>query len=206
MPQPVHHYHKPPTKRQRKRISKYLSPSEEVILVTTVGSRYLWLNLIFLLLVPLALFYLSIFMFVGLVEIPNYDWLKYLGILGILVIILKIKSVSNILRKRQANVYVLTTTRILIITGLFSRKIVTAPLDRITHITVDQSFIQRLLYNTGHLLIITAGFDQREIVVEHVAYPVKFKILVEETSVNPKGQPAGKNIPEEKTKLREISV
>ena len=194
MPPPVHRYHKPPTKRQRKRISKYLSPNEEIILVATIGSRYLWLNLILLFLIPLAIFYLSIFMFFGMVEIPGYDWLKYLGIPAVLIIILKIKSVSNILRKRQANVYVLTTTRILIITGLFSRKIVTAPLDRITHITVDQSFIQRLLYNTGHLLIITAGFDQREIVVEHVAYPVKFKILVEETSVNPKGQTAGKNI------------
>lgn len=206
MPPPVHHYHKLPTKRQKKRISKYLSPNEEVILVATIGSRYLWLNLIFLFLIPLALFYLSIFMLFGMIEIPRYDWLKYLGILALVIIILKIKTISNILRKRQANIYVLTTTRILIITGLFSRKIVTAPLDRITHITVDQSFIQRLLYNTGHLLIITAGFDQREIVVEHVAHPVKFKILVEETSVNPGGQPADKNIPKEKTKLREISV
>lgn len=175
-------------------------------MVTTIGSRYLWLNLIFLFLIPLFLFYLSIFMLFGMIEIPRYDFLKYLGLIAILVIILKIKSISNILRKRQANIYVLTTTRILIITGLFSRKIVTAPLDRITHITVDQSFIQRLLYNTGHLLIITAGFDQREIVVEHVAHPIKFKILVEETSVNPGGQSADKGTPREETKLREISV
>lgn len=162
--------------------------------------------MLFFLLIPLGLFYLSIFMFLGIVEIPQYDWIKYLGILGILAVLLKIKDLGNVLRKRQANIYVLTTTRILIITGLFSRKIVTAPLDRITHITVDQSFIQRLLYNTGHLLIITAGFDQREIVVEHIAHPVKFKILVEETSVNPQDQIAEKNIQEETTRLRRISI
>src|SRR3989338_2718129 len=203
---PVNSYHKPPTKRQHKKIGKYLSSNEEVILVTTIGSRYMWLNIIVWLIIPLGFFYFSAFMFFGLINIPGFDWLKWLGILAAVIVILKIKTTSDILKKRQSNIYVLTNRRILIITGLFSRKIVTAPLDRITNITVDKSFIQRLLYNTGHLLIITAGFDQREIVVEHVSYPVKFKILVEETSVNPKGQPAGKNIPEEKTKLREISV
>jgi len=57
---------------------------------------------------------------------------------------------------------------------------VTAPLAAITHVTVEQSFIQRYIFNTGHLVIITAGFDQREIVIENIGDPVQFKILIEE--------------------------
>lgn len=203
---PVHSYHKPPTKRQHKKIGKYLSTNEEVVLVTTIGSRYMWLNVIFWLIIPLGFFYFSAFMFFGLISIPNYDWLKWFGILAAVIVILKIKTTSEILKKRQSNIYVVTNHRILIITGLFSRKIVTAPLDRITHITVDQSFIQRLLYNTGHLLIITAGFDQREIVVEHVSHPVKFKILVEELTAKSEGKYLEKEKDlEEGTKLRALS-
>jgi|SRR3989344_1207830 len=203
---PVNSYHKPPTKRQHKKIGKYLSSNEEVILVTTIGSRYMWLNIIVWLIIPLGFFYFSAFMFFGLINIPGFDWLKWLGILAAVIVILKIKTTSDILKKRQSNIYVLTNRRILIITGLFSRKIVTAPLDRITHITVDQSFIQRLLYNTGHLLIITAGFDQREIVVEHVSHPVKFKVLVEELTAKSEGkyQEFEKEIEEENT-LRSLS-
>jgi len=76
--------------------------------------------------------------------------------------------------------YALTNRRFLIIRGIFARKIVTAPLTAITHVTVEQSFWQRFLFNTGHLVIITAGFDQREIVIEHVGNPVEFKVMIEE--------------------------
>ena len=81
---------------------------------------------------------------------------------------------------RQSFTYALTNRRFLIIRGIFSRKIVTAPLTAITHVTIEQSVLQRFLFNTGHLVIITAGFDQREIVIEHVGNPVEFKILIEE--------------------------
>lgn len=201
-----HRYHKPPTEKQKKRLSKYLATQEELVLVSSIGPRYLWINLVFLLIIPLGFFYLSIFMLFGVVNIPGFDWLKYIGLVTILIALFKLKSTSAILRKRQSNVYVVTNRRILIITGLFSRKIVTAPLDRITHITVDQSFIQRSLYNTGHLLIITAGFDQREIVVEHISNPIKFKVLVEElTNVSEKSQNKQDLPPSEDVQIRAIS-
>jgi uncharacterized membrane protein YdbT with pleckstrin-like domain len=81
---------------------------------------------------------------------------------------------------RQSFTYALTNRRFLIVRGILSRKIVTAPLTAITHVTVEQSFLQRFLYNTGHLVIITAGFDQREIVIENIGNPLEFKILIEE--------------------------
>lgn len=172
----------PPTKNQRKKVSKYLSSGEDLLLVTSIGMRYFWFNIIFLLLLPLAMFYLSVFMFFGVFDIPGANWIKYLGIPALAILLLNLKKTSTIARKRQSFTYILTNRRCLIISGIFTRKIITAPLDRITHVTVEQSFTQRFLYNTGHLLIITAGFDQREIVIEDVASPVKFKIFLEELS------------------------
>lgn len=125
-----------------------MGKDEEPIIVTSIGTRYYWINILALL--PLA------FLFVG------------------------IPKLAKLLRMRQSYHYILTNKRFLIIRGIFSRKIVTAPLDRITHITVEQSFAQRYIFNTGHLVIITAGFDQREIVIEHIGSPVEFKILIEE--------------------------
>lgn len=175
-------HHKPPTKHQRKKASKYLSGGEDLVLLTSIGMRYFWFNLIFFLLIPLSLFYLSVFMFSGIISLPGLEWLKYAGILALFILVLNLKKTSNILRKRQSYTYILTNRRCLIVSGIFTRKIITAPLDRITHITIEQTFVQRFLYNTGDLLIITAGFDQREIVIEHVANPVKFKIFLEELS------------------------
>ena len=81
---------------------------------------------------------------------------------------------------RQSFTYALSNRRFIIIRGIFSRKIVTAPLTAITHVTIEQSVLQRYLFNTGHLVIITAGFDQREIVIENIGNPVQFKIMIEE--------------------------
>lgn len=197
--------HKLPTKSQRKKVSKYLSSGEDLILVTSIGMRYFWLNVIFLLLLPLALFYLSVFMFFGVFDIPNYNWVKYIGIPALAILLLNLKKTSNIARKRQSFTYVLTNRRCLIISGIFTRKIITAPLNRITHVTVEQSFTQRFLYNTGHLLIITAGFDQREIVIEDVASPVTFKIFLEELSSKLENKPKGEDARQE-PKIRALTL
>lgn len=140
--------HKLPTKGQKKRLSKLLGQDEELVLVTSIGSRYFWMTLLALL--PFS------FLFIG------------------------IPKLTRLIRMRQSYTYALTNRRFLIVRGIFSRKIVTAPLTAITHVTIEQSVLQRFLFNTGHLVIITAGFDQREIVIEHIGNPVEFKILIEE--------------------------
>jgi len=140
--------YKAPSKGQKKKLASFLSKGEEVVLVTSIGRRYFWIN--FFTLLPFA------FLLIGLPKL------------------------SHLIRTRQSYTYALTTRRFLIIRGLFSRKIVTAPLTAITHVTIEQSFIQRFLFNTGHLVIITAGFDQREIVIENIGNPVGFKIMIEE--------------------------
>ncbi len=68
----------------------------------------------------------------------------------------------------------------LIIKGVFAIKVVTTLLDRITHVTVEQSFSERFFYYSGQIVVITAGFDRREIVIENISNPVRFKVLLEE--------------------------
>lgn len=110
----------------------------------------------------------------------RYFWIKFLTLLPLSFLIIGIPKLGQLIRMRQSYTYVLTNRRFLIIRGIFSRKIVTAPLTAITHVTVEQSIWQRFIFNTGHLVIITAGFDQREIVIENIGNPVEFKILIEE--------------------------
>ena len=110
----------------------------------------------------------------------RYFWINFLLFFPLALIFIGIPKLSHLVRMKQSYHYILTTRRFLIIRGIFSRKIVTAPLSAITHVTIEQSFAQRYLYNTGHLVVITAGFDQREIVIEHVSNPVGFKLLIEE--------------------------
>jgi len=110
----------------------------------------------------------------------RYFWIKFFSLLPLAFLFVGIPKLGALVRMKQSYTYALTNRRFLIVRGIFSRKIVTAPLDRITHITVEQSFAQRYLFDSGHLVIITAGFDQREIVIENIAKPVQFKILLEE--------------------------
>lgn len=110
----------------------------------------------------------------------RYFWIKFLLFLPLAFFLIGIPKLAAVIRMRQSFHYILTNRRFLIIRGIFSRKITTAPLERITHITVEQSFNQRYLYGTGNLVIITAGFDQREIVIENIGDPVRFKILIDE--------------------------
>lgn len=110
----------------------------------------------------------------------RYFWIHFFWYLLLSFLLIGIPKLSFLIRKKQSYTYVLTNRRFLIIRGIFSRKLTTAPLDRITHVTVEQSFPERFLFNTGQLVIITAGFDQREIVIENIGDPVKFKILMEE--------------------------
>lgn len=110
----------------------------------------------------------------------RYFWLNFALFFPLALIFIGIPKLSHLVRMKQSYHYILTTRRFVIIRGIFSRKIVTAPLAAITHVTIEQSFAQRYIFNTGHLVVITAGFDQREIVIENVGNPVGFKVLIEE--------------------------
>lgn len=97
-------------------------------------------------------------------------------------ILLGLPKLLGVLRKNREISYAITNRRFIIIEGIFSKKITSAPINRVTHVTVEQSFFERFLYNSGDLDIVTAGYDKHAIVMEKVANPIKLKVLFEELS------------------------
>src|SRR3989344_5206267 len=164
---------KPPTPSQKRKLSKLLGQDEQVMLVTSIGPRYFFMMFFVLFLIPLFFTYVPFLIFLGFFQIQSLPWFKYLGIPGVILLIYFMPKFTHLVRMRQSFTYALTNRRFLIIRGIFSRKIVTAPLTAITHVTIEQSVLQRFLFNTGHLVIITAGFDQREIVIEELTRKIE---------------------------------
>lgn len=197
---------KPPTKGQIRKLSKLLGQGEKIILVTSIGPRYFWIMLTGLFFIPLILTYMPFLVFLGFFEIPGMPWFPFLGIPAVLLLIYTTPKYAHLIRMKQSYTYALTNRRFLIIRGIFSRKIVTAPLTAITHVTIEQSMLQRFLFDTGHLVIITAGFDQREIVIENIGNPVQFKILVEELTRKIEDTWEASGDEEDKPKLRSIGT
>lgn len=79
----------------------------------------------------------------------------------------------------HANRYLLTTRRVLIKKGLFSVKLMAALFDKITHLEVDQSLVDRLLMHHGTIIINTAGMNKGEIMLKYADYPLELKNLLE---------------------------
>ena len=196
---------KKPSKSQVKRLSKLLGQGEKIVLVTSIGPRYFWIMLTFMFFIPLFFTYVPFLIILGFFDFASMPWFKFLGIPGIIALIYFSPKYSHLLRMKQSYTYALSNRRFLIIRGIFSRKIVTAPLTAITHVTIEQSMLQRFLFNTGHLVIITAGFDQREIVIENIGNPVEFKIMVEDLTRKIEDSWEGDK-DEEDSKLRAIST
>jgi len=109
----------------------------------------------------------------------RYFWLKFLFNLPFGLILIGLPSLSRLYREKHSVRYILTNHRFIIKRGLFSIKVTSAPYDKVTHITVDESFTNRFIYNAGDISLITAGFDQREIVISHVGDPIRFKNFME---------------------------
>jgi len=109
----------------------------------------------------------------------RYFLLKSLFILPFAFLLIGIPALTKVLRERQSLRYILTNHRFLVKKGIFTLKITSAPYDKVTHIMVEEPFIKRVIFNAGNLILITAGFDQREILIENVGNPIKFKNLME---------------------------
>src|SRR5690606_15890704 len=79
----------------------------------------------------------------------------------------------------HANRYLLTTRRVIIKKGLLSVRLTSALYDKITHIEVDQSLVDRLILKNGNIIINTAGGNKDEIHILAIDEPMQFKNLLE---------------------------
>lgn len=167
------HYKDSPTPKQKAAFSKYLSEDEELILVTGVSSAYLRNKFVMYMLFPGLL---------GLALGLGFSWMFGLDRMWALVLsfglmfslaILKTTHVAN------STKYLLTTRRVIIKHGVFAVKITTALYDKITHIELDQSFLDRILLHHGNIIVNTAGMSKDEISLNYVDYPLELKNLLE---------------------------
>lgn len=167
------HYRESPTLGQKIAFKPYLSEDEELVLVTGLSAASIRSKAIVYFLFPGLIF--------GALGFGVMIFLKQSNInaLIIAILLMVLFSVLKTLHLYHANRYLLTTRRVIIKQGLFSVKLTAALFDKITHLEVDQSFIDRLLLHHGSIIINTAGMNKGEIILRNIDYPLEIKNLLE---------------------------
>lgn len=166
-------YKEAPTEKERKAFKSFLSEDEELILATGFGKTYL--RSLFV----IALIWPGI---VGWIAGVGICYLLGLGIergliLGFVLSVLV--AFSKAVHVYHANRYLLTTRRVMIKKGVLAVKLSSALFDKITHLEVDQGFIDKIVYHHGTIIIHTAGSSSDEMVLRYVDSPIEFKNLLE---------------------------
>lgn len=167
------HYKDSPSEKQRKNFKKYLSEDEELVVVTSLSQGYLRSKFVIYLLFPGLVFLvggLAAGWLMGLSRI----WAVNLGLIGMFV-----SAILKTMYTFHANRYLLTTRRVIIKKGILGVKLSTTLFDKITHLEVDQSIVDRWLLHHGSIIINTAGMNKGEIVLKYVDYPMELKNLLE---------------------------
>lgn len=167
------HYRESPSADEKKAFAKFLAEDEELILATGFGKAYIRSRFIVSLGIP---GFILLGLGLGLAYFLKFN----LGV-GLLIglILAIIVSALKALHVYHANRYLLTTRRVIIKQGIFTVKFTAALYDKITHIEVDQAFLDKLLMHYGTIIINTAGMNKGEITLRYVDYPIEFKNLLE---------------------------
>lgn len=160
-------------KPEKKAFDKFLSEDEELVLATGFGKNYMRHKFVYFLLWPGGI---SIALGSGLAYLFQFN----LGV-GLLLGILTASIWALILSiwHYHAHRYILTTRRVIIKKGLISVKLISALYDKITHIEVDQSIIDRLIMRHGTIIVNTAGGNKDEIKILNIDKPIQFKNMLE---------------------------
>lgn len=167
------HYRESASEEDKKHFTPYLSEDEELILATGFGKTHLrscfaigmfWPGGILFILGVALHFVLGLDLSLSL----------FIGLIGSIII-----GFLKSLLTYHANRYLLTTRRVIIKRGFFAVQLTSALYDKITHIEVDQSFLDKIMMHHGTIRISTAGMNKNEIDLDFVDYPIEFKNLLE---------------------------
>lgn len=113
----------------------------------------------------------------------RYYWANLIALIPLSLVIVGLPFLFKLIHKRHGKVYILTDRRVLIRDGVLSVKTISAPYDKITHISVKEDFLEKFSYNMGHITIHTAGPTPVEIDLINVQNPLEVKNLIEELIV-----------------------
>lgn len=159
--------------KDKKSFARFLAEDEELVLATGFGKNYLRHRFLLYSIIPG-----SIIILVGL----GWSYLTKNNLGSGLLIGLIMAVVAALLKTfwtYHAHRYLLTTRRVIIKDGFFTVKLTSALFDKITHIEVKQSLIDRLIMRHGSIIINTAGGQKDEIKLNFVDAPIEFKNLLE---------------------------
>jgi hypothetical protein len=95
-------------------------------------------------------------------------WIGWAGLLGYLIW----KAINW-----AVDYFVVTSERILLTSGLLTRKIAMMPLTKVTDMSFQRSFAGRLL-GYGEFIVESAGQDQALRNVDHIPYPEQLYLLI----------------------------
>ncbi len=160
---------KPP----KKEFESFLSEDEELVLATGFGKNYMRHKFAYYSLWPGGLL-----MAAGLGLAYYYQFNLGLGLLAGFIAA-SIYALLHSIWHYHANRYLLTTRRVIIKKGLLSVRLTSALYDKITHIEVEQSIIDRWLLKHGNIIINTAGGNKDQLHITSIDEPIHFKNLLE---------------------------
>jgi uncharacterized membrane protein YdbT with pleckstrin-like domain len=167
------YYKESPTQKQKDAFKKYLSEDEELILVTGFSSAFMRNKFVTYTLFP-GLLFLGLGLGLGWLLGMDKIWSLVLGIIAMFI-----SSILKTLHVFHSTRYLLTTRRVVIKKGVFGVKLTATLFDKITHLEVDQSMLDRLLLHHGTIIINTAGVTKGDISLKAVDYPLELKNLLE---------------------------
>jgi membrane protein YdbS with pleckstrin-like domain len=164
-----------PSRHDIKKYQKYLAPGEELAYVTHIGNKYYW---------SIVASCIMVFIMLASITPLYYTWLEVLpvwialpiSLSGALVLI----PLTKILHERHSLVFIFTSRRVIIKKGIFSISITTAPYDKITHVQVEQKLLERMFYDTGTMIVHTAGPTPVEMKLVHIEKPFAVKNIVDD--------------------------
>lgn len=163
-----------PSREVRKKYEKFLAPGEELEFVAKIGDRYYW---------SMVLSGVMIFgMLVSVLPLSTrFQLMPLWAAFPIsLASLTGLFPMLKVMRLRHSLRYLFTNRRVIIKTGIFSLEVTTAPYDKITHIQIKQKFMYRMFYNSGSIILHTAGPTPVEMELVHIEDPFVVKNLLEE--------------------------
>lgn len=167
------HYQEAPSLGEKKAFAKYLAEDEELIIATGYGKAYLRsryvVNLIWPGIIPMAL---------GLAVAYIFKFNLGYGLL-IGIALASVTAFIQTFHTYHSHRYLLTTRRVIIKKGVFAVQLTSALFDKVTHIEVEQPFMDKVLMHHGKIIINTAGTNKGEITIDYIEYPIEFKNLLE---------------------------
>lgn len=76
--------------------------------------------------------------------------------------------------------YLLTKKRILSLTGILKKELISIDFAKITNIKIEQGFWEKILFNSGKIIIETAGREGPELILEKIEDPFSIKNKIDE--------------------------